>query len=287
MLSNAEKFYSVNISPINWKIIDPLKDSRESAVALGYAGPSHMEIMTKEVRKGKYKDYELYILGKIHDEEQIQEAKVDVNNYFSMKEVSQYNIKNVTKEKGEISRKETWDQIRQIQQTKNYVFRKYSDKLKKEIESESDKEKKTILSEILKNIKKLDILIKDTKNDKLKEFAQQIEKQIEDEIKYKIKQDEEKGKLQKRKQEEKMEIDQEIKDDLDEKLYEQEKKKKKFIKQFEESLIKKPKSTDIKNLLGAAKASQDDILKFFKTKPESTKIQIVDTSKKTMDWDFN
>lgn len=290
MMTNAEKFYTETISPINWKIVDPLKESRESAVALGYAGPTHMEVMTKEVRKGKDKDYELYVIGKIHDEEQQAEAKMNISDYFSMKEVSEYNKKNVMKEKGEVSRKETWEQIRKIQQTKSYILKKYADKLKKELETEQDQESRKIKSELVNNIKKLDVLIKESKDEKILKMAVELQGNIEEEIKRKIKQDEER-KPQKRKIEEEEKEEEELSGELEEKVYDQEAKEKKFRKRFEESLVKKPRSIDIRTLLSTPKASGEDILKFFKTKAEPSNIKIFNTSKKMveeiMDWNFS
>ena len=304
MLSNAEKFYSEHVNPINWKVQDPLKDSRESAVALGYTGPSHLEVMTKQTIRGKDKDYDLYIVGKIHDEEQIEQAKIDVADYFSMKEVSQYNVKNVLKEEGEVSRKETWEQIRKIQQTKNYVYRKYSDKLKKEIESESNRGVKALKSELLKNIRRLDILARDTTDPQLKELATALESAIQNEIKTKVSEGmvEDKTRAQKRKLE--PEDEQQLDDDLEEKLYKQKEQEKLYQEQFKKSIVKKTKPSDMQTLLNAAKETDETIEKFFKAKPEKSNIKIFDTKRKiviednkekkyddyfenSMDWNFN
>lgn len=280
MMTNAEKFYTETISPINWKIVDPLKESRESAVALGYAGPTHMEVMTKVVTKGKDKNYELYVIGKIHDEEQRAEAEMNISDYFNMKEVSDYNKKNLMKEKGEISKKETWEQIRKIEQTKTYILKKYAAKLKKELETEQDQESRKIKNELIGNIKKLDMLIKESADEKTQMMASKLQKDIEEEIKRKVKDEERKP--QKRKMEEEKE-----EDELEEKMFAKETRDKALKKKIEESLVKKPKSTDIRTLLNAPKASSDDILKFMQAKPEPSNIKILNKISEEMDWNFS
>jgi hypothetical protein len=292
MLKSAEKFYVNTIGPINWNVQDPLKESREAAIALGYAGPSHLEVMTKEVRKGKDKNYEMYIIGKIHDEEQKKQAELDVANYFSMKEVSDYNKKNVLEAKKEISKKETWEDIAKIQQLKTYIIRKFSDKLKEEVKQEKNVELKNIKSEILKNIKKLDILIKETKDDKVREYATNLSNKIDEEIKQKIKAfqetSEKKNDMKKRKQmsEEKMDIDEEEESDIDDKIYDQMQKEKEYKKQFEEKLVKKPRKMDINTILNAPKETTENIIKFLSKPAEGTNIKVFDVKKKKYDEDF-
>ncbi len=298
MLKNAEKFYVDTISPINWNVQDPLKESREAAVALGYAGPSHLEVMTKEVRKGKDKNYEMYIIGKIHDEEQKEQAELDIANYFSMKDVSEYNKKNVAESTKEVSRKETWDEIRKIQQVKNYIFRKYSDKLKEEIKEEKISELKSLKTQILKNIKKLDILIKETKDEQLKESAKLLESKIEEEIKQKVKSlqessEKQRGDMKKRKMmsEEKMDLDEEEESDIDEKIYDKMQKEREYKKQFEEKLIKKPRKIDINTVLNVPKETTENIIKFLSKPAEGTNIKVFDVKQKkydedSMEWNF-
>ena len=286
MFDNAEIYYTMIMGPINWKDSDPLKASRETAQALGYSGPSHLEVMTKETAKGKDKNYEMYIMGKIHDEKET-DSNQEISDYFNMKEVSHYNQKNVMKEKGEISRKETWEQIKKIQEVKNYIYKKFADKLKKESKNNP------LLLQIIKNIRKLEELIKNTQNEELSQLAQRIQKQIEDEILLKIRQDENKGKYAKHNVDMRMELDEDEldEDELDEDLFEQEKKKKKMTKKLEDTFnSSKVKKQNIRTVLNASKASKEDVLKFLSAKPDKMDLNIISSKRKRskeMDWDFS
>jgi hypothetical protein len=294
MLKKAEEFYVNTTTPITWNVQDPLKESREAAVALGYAGPSHLEVMTKEIGKGKDKKYDMYIIGKIHDEEQREQAELDIANYFSMKDVSEYNKKNVLESTKEVSRKETWDEIRKIQQVKNYIFRKFSDKLKEEIKGEKNSELKDMKNKILKNIRKLDILIKESKDVKIKEYAELLQSKIDEEIKQKIKGLGESSEKQRSKRkmmsEEKMELDEE-ESDIDEKIYDQMQKEREYKKQFEEKLVKKPRKIDINTVLNVPKETTENIIKFLSKAAEGTDIKVFDVKQRrfeddSMEWDF-